>query len=29
MGHFAPETHGEEIANRIENFFVKQQRKAA
>ena len=28
-GHFALETHLEEIAGRIENFFVKQRRKAA
>ena len=28
-GHFALETHGEEIASRIENFFVKQLRRAA
>ena len=28
-GHFALETHGEEIASRIEEFFVKRQSKAA
>ncbi len=28
-GHFALETHGEEIASRIESFFLKQQAKAA
>ncbi len=28
-GHFALETHGEEIASRIEAFFLKQQSKAA
>jgi tRNA G46 methylase TrmB len=28
-GHFALETDGEEIASQIENFFMKEQRKAA
>jgi surfactin synthase thioesterase subunit len=28
-GHFALETHGEEIASRIESFLLQQQSKAA
>jgi pimeloyl-ACP methyl ester carboxylesterase len=28
-GHFALETHGEEVASRIESFFLKRQSKAA
>jgi surfactin synthase thioesterase subunit len=27
--HFALETHGEEVASRIESFFLKRQSKAA
>ncbi len=29
MGHFAVETHGEQIVSRIKNFFIKLQSKAA
>jgi hypothetical protein len=28
-GHFAPETHGKEVARHIESFFLKRQSKAA